>query len=39
VFEQGRYTVKVGDPDRGKENVIKGLRISKDQDETIKIEL
>ncbi|MEX1238278.1 MAG: alkaline phosphatase D family protein [Cyclobacteriaceae bacterium] len=37
VFGRGRYTVNVGDPDRGKEKTIKGLTSSQGKDITIRL--
>lgn len=39
VFEESSYTIKVTDPDRGIEKIIRRVKISKASDETLRIKL
>lgn len=39
VFAEGTYTVKVSDPENGREKVVKGVKLARRQGEVLRVEL
>lgn len=39
VFAAGNYTVKVSDPESGREKMVRGLKMAKDENESLRISL